>query len=69
MSCLLYTSIEAAMRFTIANGMVAQTAGNHYPAPITAVKTIEAAARFGREAALNPVSYTHLDVYKRQGTL
>lgn len=33
--------------------MVAQTAGKHYPAPITAVKTIEAAARFGREEALN----------------
>ena len=41
------------MSFTIAKGMVAQTAGKHYPAPITAVKTIEAAARFGREEALN----------------
>ena len=40
------------MSFTIAKGMVAQTAGKHYPAPITAVKTIEAAARFGREEAL-----------------
>jgi hypothetical protein len=38
--------------FTIAKGMVAQTAGKHYPAPITAVKTIEAAARLGREEAL-----------------
>ena len=37
------------MSFTIARGMVAQTAGKHYPAPITAVKTIEAAARFGRK--------------------
>lgn len=41
------------MSFTIAKGMVAQTAGKHYPAPMTAVKTIEAAARFGREEALN----------------
>lgn len=32
--------------------MVMQTAGKHYPAPITAVKTIEAAARFGRDEAL-----------------
>jgi 3-hydroxyacyl-CoA dehydrogenase/enoyl-CoA hydratase/3-hydroxybutyryl-CoA epimerase/enoyl-CoA isomerase len=39
------------MSFTIAKGMVAQTAGKHYPAPITAVKTI-AAARLGREEAL-----------------
>lgn len=39
------------MSFTIAKGMVAQTAGKHYPAPITAVKTIEAAARLGREEA------------------
>lgn len=29
-----------------------QTAGKHYPAPITAVKTIEAAARLGRDDAL-----------------
>ena len=47
------SKIEAAMSFTIAKGMVAQTAGKHYPAPLTAVKTIEAAARFGREEALN----------------
>jgi 3-hydroxyacyl-CoA dehydrogenase/enoyl-CoA hydratase/3-hydroxybutyryl-CoA epimerase/enoyl-CoA isomerase len=46
------SKIEATMSFTIAKGMVAQTAGKHYPAPITAVKTIEAAARFGREEAL-----------------
>jgi len=40
------------MSFTIAKGMVMQTAGKHYPAPITAVKTIEAAARLGRDEAL-----------------
>ncbi|HAD4435103.1 TPA_asm: fatty acid oxidation complex subunit alpha FadB [Salmonella enterica subsp. enterica serovar Typhi str. CT18] len=50
---LKLSKIEAAMSFTIAKGMVAQTAGKHYPAPMTAVKTIEAAARFGREEALN----------------
>lgn len=43
---------EAAMSFTLAKSMVAQTAGKHYPAPIAAVKTIEAAASSGREAAL-----------------
>ncbi|POP42619.1 fatty acid oxidation complex subunit alpha FadB [Superficieibacter electus] len=46
------SKIEATMSFTIAKGMVMQTAGKHYPAPITAVKTIEAASRHGREAAL-----------------
>jgi 3-hydroxyacyl-CoA dehydrogenase / enoyl-CoA hydratase / 3-hydroxybutyryl-CoA epimerase / enoyl-CoA isomerase len=35
------------MSFTTAKGMVMQTAGKHYPAPITAVKTIEAAAKLG----------------------
>ncbi len=50
---LKLSKIEVTMSFTIAKGMVAQTAGKHYPAPITAVKTIEAAARFGREEALN----------------
>nr|WP_318384866.1 fatty acid oxidation complex subunit alpha FadB [uncultured Enterobacter sp.] len=46
------SKIEATMSFTIAKGMVMQTAGKHYPAPMTAVKTIEAAARLGREEAL-----------------
>ncbi len=49
---LKLSKIEATMSFTIAKGMVAQTAGKHYPAPMTAVKTIEAAAGFGREKAL-----------------
>ncbi len=49
---LKLSKIEAAMSFTIAKGMVMQTAGKHYPAPITAVKTIEAAARLGRDEAL-----------------
>lgn len=49
---LKLSKIEATMSFTIAKGMVMQTAGKHYPAPITAVKTIEAAARLGRDDAL-----------------
>ena len=40
------------MSFTTAKGMVLQTAGKHYPAPMTAVKTIEAAAKLGRDEAL-----------------
>src|SRR5690606_4995307 len=49
---LKLSRIEAAMSFTIAKSMVMQTAGNHYPAPLTAVKTIEAAAGLGRDDAL-----------------
>ncbi|AHK19501.1 fatty acid oxidation complex subunit alpha FadB [Yersinia similis] len=44
---------EAAMCFTIAKSMVMQVAGKHYPAPLTAVKTIEAAAKLCRTEALN----------------
>jgi len=44
--------IEAAMSFSTAKGLVAQTAGKHYPAPMTAVKTIEAAAQLRRDDAL-----------------
>ena len=49
---LKLSPIEAAMSFTIAKSMVMQTAGKHYPAPITAVKTIEAAAGLQRDDAL-----------------
>ncbi|MCH9299273.1 fatty acid oxidation complex subunit alpha FadB [Pantoea allii] len=49
---LKLSPVEAAMSFTIAKGMVMQTTGKHYPAPITAVKTIEAAAALGRDDAL-----------------
>lgn len=49
---LKLSKIEATMSFTIAKGMVAQIAGKHYPAPMTAVKTIEAAAGLGRDEAL-----------------
>lgn len=49
---LKLSKIEATMSFTIAKGMVMQTAGKHYPAPMKAVKTIEAAANLGRDEAL-----------------
>jgi len=49
---LKLSRIEATMSFSVAKSMVLQTAGRHYPAPLTAVKTIEAAARMGREEAL-----------------
>ncbi|WP_458735999.1 fatty acid oxidation complex subunit alpha FadB [Zobellella taiwanensis] len=49
---LTLDKLEAMMSFSTAKGMVAAKAGPHYPAPITAVKTIEAAAALGRGAAL-----------------
>ncbi|WAT00410.1 fatty acid oxidation complex subunit alpha FadB [Rouxiella chamberiensis] len=49
---LKLSRIEATMSFSVAKSMVLQTAGKHYPAPMTAVKTIEAAARLGRDEAL-----------------
>ncbi|WP_237388175.1 fatty acid oxidation complex subunit alpha FadB [Xenorhabdus sp. Sc-CR9] len=44
--------IERTMSFNVAKGMVMKIAGPHYPAPITAVKTIEKAATLGRDEAL-----------------
>lgn len=49
---LKLNKIESAMSFTLAKALVLQTAGKHYPAPMKAVETIEAAARLGRDAAL-----------------
>lgn len=49
---LKLSAIEARMSFTTAKAMVMQKAGKHYPAPVTAVKTIEAAAHLERDAAL-----------------
>lgn len=49
---LKLSRIEAAMSFNVAKGLVMQQAGPHYPAPLAAVKTIEAAAKHGREEAL-----------------
>ncbi|SFN50268.1 3-hydroxyacyl-CoA dehydrogenase / enoyl-CoA hydratase / 3-hydroxybutyryl-CoA epimerase / enoyl-CoA isomerase [Izhakiella capsodis] len=49
---LSLSKVEAAMSFTTAKGLVMQTAGKHYPAPMKAVETIEAAAGFERNEAL-----------------
>ncbi|WP_380184539.1 fatty acid oxidation complex subunit alpha FadB [Kalamiella sp. sgz302252] len=49
---LKLSKIETMMSFTTAKGVVLQTAGKHYPAPLTAVKTIEVAASLGRDEAL-----------------
>lgn len=49
---LTLDKLEAAMSFNTAKGMVAAKAGPHYPAPMMAVKTIEAAAGLNRAEAL-----------------
>ncbi|MCW7764296.1 fatty acid oxidation complex subunit alpha FadB [Photorhabdus luminescens] len=49
---LKLNEIERGMSFSVAKGMVMKVAGPHYPAPITAVKSIEKAATFGRDEAL-----------------
>lgn len=46
LSPLALNKIEAMMSFNCAKGMVIAKAGPHYPAPITAVKTMEKAAAF-----------------------
>ncbi|MEE2002712.1 fatty acid oxidation complex subunit alpha FadB [Alkalimonas sp. MEB108] len=43
---------EATMSFSTAKGMVFATAGKHYPAPMVAVQTIEAAAGLDRAGAM-----------------
>lgn len=40
------------MSFNVAKGMVIKVAGKHYPAPLTAVTTIEKAANCARNEAL-----------------
>ncbi|TXY30338.1 fatty acid oxidation complex subunit alpha FadB [Vibrio mimicus] len=52
-SALTLSKLEAMMSFTMAKGVVAQVAGKHYPAPMTAVVAIEEAARLSRDAALD----------------
>ncbi|MCZ4296020.1 fatty acid oxidation complex subunit alpha FadB [Vibrio sinaloensis] len=52
-SALSLSKLESMMSFTMAKGLVAQKAGPHYPAPITAVKTIEEGARLARNEALD----------------
>ncbi|MGF1698326.1 fatty acid oxidation complex subunit alpha FadB [Vibrio lamellibrachiae] len=51
-SALSLSKLEAMMSFTMAKGLVAQKAGPHYPAPMTAVIAIEKAARCNRDDAL-----------------
>lgn len=43
---------ESKLSFATAKAMVIQRAGKHYPAPLTAINTIEAAASEGRQQAL-----------------
>ncbi len=52
-SPLTLSKMESMMSFTMAKGVVAQVAGKHYPAPMTAVVTIEQAARSSRDEALD----------------
>ncbi|MFL1801882.1 fatty acid oxidation complex subunit alpha FadB [Plesiomonas shigelloides] len=49
---LALNATEAAMSFSTAKAMVLQIAGKHYPAPLAAVSSVEAAARCTRDAAL-----------------
>lgn len=50
---LALNATEAAMSFSTAKAMVLQIAGKHYPAPLAAVSSVEAAARCTRDAALD----------------
>ncbi|WP_294901749.1 fatty acid oxidation complex subunit alpha FadB [Tatumella sp. UBA2305] len=52
LAALKLSPVEAVMSFTTAKALVRQKAGPHYPAPLTAVKTIEAAAGMARDDAL-----------------
>ncbi|MTC59695.1 fatty acid oxidation complex subunit alpha FadB [Providencia rustigianii] len=52
LEALKLSPIEQTMSFSVAKGMVYQVAGKHYPAPMTAVNTIEKAANCTREEAL-----------------
>ncbi|MCO7050583.1 fatty acid oxidation complex subunit alpha FadB [Proteus terrae] len=66
---LKLTELEHKMSFSVAKGMVMKMTGPHYPAPITAVKTIEKAAFLNRDEALaleteNFVKLTRTDVAK-----
>ncbi|WP_158117036.1 fatty acid oxidation complex subunit alpha FadB [Vibrio cincinnatiensis] len=49
---LTLSKIEAMMSFTMAKGVVAQVAGQHYPAPMISVIAIEQAANYARDEAL-----------------
>jgi len=62
---LALNKIEATMSFTSAGAMVAAKAGKHYPAPLTAVKTIETAAGCGREEAQAEENRSFVGLAKR----
>ncbi|HHR6079535.1 TPA: fatty acid oxidation complex subunit alpha FadB [Providencia alcalifaciens] len=49
---LKLSALEQAMSFNVAKGMVYQVAGKHYPAPMSAINTIEKAANCTRDEAL-----------------
>ncbi len=49
---LKLNAIEQMMAFETAKGFVAGQAGPNYPAPVEAIKSIQKAANFGREKAL-----------------
>ncbi len=49
---LKLNAIEQMMSFETAKGFVAGQAGPNYPAPLEAIKTIQKAANFGRDKAL-----------------
>ena len=49
---LKLNAIEQMMAFETAKGFVAGQAGPNYPAPVEAIKTIQKAANFGRDRAL-----------------
>lgn len=52
MSALTLTPIEMNVAYQTALGMVAAAAGPHYPAPTTAVKSMQKSAALGRDEAL-----------------
>jgi len=49
---LLLNDMEAMVSFETAKAFIAGQAGKHYPAPLTAVKIIQKAAKMGRDDAL-----------------
>ncbi|UBX50878.1 fatty acid oxidation complex subunit alpha FadB [Providencia alcalifaciens] len=49
---LKLSALEQTMSFNVAKGMVYQVAGKHYPAPMSAINTIEKAANCTRDEAL-----------------
>jgi 3-hydroxyacyl-CoA dehydrogenase/enoyl-CoA hydratase/3-hydroxybutyryl-CoA epimerase/enoyl-CoA isomerase len=63
-SALKLNKIEATMSFTTAKAMISAKAGPHYPAPVTAVKTIELASKMNRDEALQVESTQFITLAK-----